>query len=366
MGGIPSKEMPTRPTSKSSQARQAAKSCNFGHAMTLGPMVTMSKHCSRCDQCEMHAMVTCVPTGENYCEFHSPVDVFLPKQNIRDEHTKAVKLMTSMRYDAGLCGVVTSGPLPSTGSKMPLPRVDGALTSVLQGTSTYEKHGIRRMPCLSSINMGPVMLFDGVTVWSKVLSNGMHSLRWYDGVQTVEESDTMGVLMRRDAAAYSHKSRYPGFPETSASLSRSFVRMAPLFDAAKDDVVIFDGAMSELAWYGAALSRIEARALFCSLYARIAEPKLQSLRRRMLDGVSFHVAGGFTFTEDATTHFRDVAGCVFQEESCVACILQGAAPWDDYIRERFVAVDAGVDPHPVFTGIISLFFGECYKQPATI
>ena len=86
----------------------------------------------------------------------------------------------------------------------------------------------------------------------------------------------------------------------------------------------------------------------------------------MLEGVSFHVAGGFTFTEDVTTHFRDVAGCVFQEESCVACILQGAAPWDDYIRERFVAVDAGVDPHPVFAGIISLFFGECYKQPATI
>jgi hypothetical protein len=249
---------------------------------------------------------------------------------------------------------------------MPLPRIDGAITLVLQGTSTYEKHGIRRMPCINSVNMGPVMLFDGITVWSKILSNGMHSLRWYEGVQTVEESDAMGSLMRRDCAAYSHKSRYPGFPETSASLTRSFVRMAPLFDAVKDDVVIFDPAMSELAWYGALLSRIETRALFCSLYARLAEPKLQSLRRRMLEGVSFHVAGGFTFTEDATTHFRDVTGCVFQEESCVVCILQGLAPWDDYICERIAAVDAGVDPHPVFAGLIRLFFGERYKQPLTI
>ena len=330
------------------------------------PMVTLLTRHSVCDQCDLNAFVTCDATRENYCEYHSPVDVIVPKQNIRDEHAAAVRLMTSMRFDAGLCGVVTSGPLPSNGSRMPLPRIDGAITVVLQGTSTYEKHGIRRMPCLSSLNMGPVMLFDGVTVWSKVLSNGMHSLRWYEGVQAVEESDAMGVLMRRDAAAYSHKGRYPGFPETASALKRSFVRMAPLFDASNDDVVFFDGAMSELAWYGATMSRIEARALFCSLYAHLAEPMLQNLRRRMLEGVSYHVAGGFTFTEDAATHFRDVAGCVFQEESCVVCILQGVAPWDDYIRERFVAVDAGVDPHPVFTAIISLFFGERYKQPATI
>jgi hypothetical protein len=329
-------------------------------------MVTLSSYRSRCDQCELDAMVTCNPTGENYCEYHSPVEVILPKQNIRDAHVKAVKLMTSMRYEAGLCGVVTAGPLPSKGSRVPLPRVDGAVTIVLDGAANSEKHGIRRMPSLNPVNMGPVMLFDGLTVWSEVLSNGLHSLRWYDGVQTIEESDALGSLMRRDCAAYSHKARYPGFPATTAPLTRSLVRMAPLFDAAKDDIVIFDSSMSELAWYGATLSRIEARALFCALYARIAETKLQSLRRRILEGVSFHVAGGFTFTENASTHFRDVAGCVFQEESCVVCILQGLAPWDDYIWERLAAVEVGADPHPVFAGIISLFFGERYKRQTNI
>jgi hypothetical protein len=348
--------MPTRPTTKKTNSCHKQKK----------PIVTLLSCRSRCDQCELDAVVTCNPTGEKYCEYHSPVDVVLPQKSLRDEHAKAVKLMTSLRYEMGLCGVVTSGPLPAKGSRVPLPRIDGAVTVVLQGACSSEKNGIRRMPELNSVNMGPVVLFDGITVWSHVLSNGMHSLRWYEGVQTIEESDAMGSLMRKDRAAYSHKTRYPGFPEAAASLRRSFVRIAPLLDAVQDDMVLFDEAMSELAWYGALLSRIETRALFCSLYARLAEPKLQSLRRRMLEGVSFHVAGGFTFTEDATTHFRDVTGCVFQEESCVVCILQGLVPWDDYIQERIAAVDACVDHHPVFAGLIRLFFGERYKQPLNI
>jgi hypothetical protein len=331
------------------------------------PKVGMLACMKMCDQCDLDAVVTCAASGENYCEYHSPVDVVLPRPSVRDEHVKAVKLMTSMRFDAGLCGEVTSGPLPTEGSRVPLPRIDGAVTIVLQGLKPWEKHGIRRMPELCIANMGPVMMHDGRTVWSNVLSNGIQSLRWYAGVQSAAESDAMGALMRCDCAAYSHKSMYPGFPETAnIATTRSVVRFAPLFDATRDDVVIFDAGVSELVWSGAELTRIEARALFCALYARLAEPLLYSLRRRILEGVSFHVAGGFTFTEEADTHFGDIAGCSFKEESCVVCLLRGLAPWDDYIRARFAAAADGTDTHPVFTALIALFFGERYKQPCTV
>jgi hypothetical protein len=310
-----------------------------------------------CDQCSLPAVVRAKTSSEKYCQFHSPVDISLAgRKDPRQEYTRAIKLMTEMRFDTGLCGVVTAGPMIQCARTAQLPRVEGSVTIVLRGAVSCEKHGIRRMPELSSVNMGPVLLHDNATIWSRVLSNGIHSLRWYDKVQTVQDSDAMGALMRQDYCAYSHKSKYPGFPG-NASLSPSIVRIPPLFDASRDDVVVFDEAMSELSWHGAVLSRIETRALFCSLYARLAEPMLYEVRRRIQRGVSFHVAGCFTFTEDATTHFRDVVACRFQEESCVACILQGLAPWDDYIRERFAAKD-----HSVFTAVISLFFGDCYKQ----
>lgn len=287
-------------------------------------------------------------------------------------HTKSVSLMTSMRAEAGLCGEVTSGPL--TPGAM-IPKVEGSVTILLQGMVSKEKHGVRHMPELSMENMGPVYLNDNTTVWSRVLSNGVHSLRWYSKFQNLAESNAMGAKMRQDYCAYSHKSKYPGFaagvqqPDLHQQQQRprgGIVCFPPLFDACNDEVVIFDEAMSELAWSGAELTRIEARALFCALYARIAVPALYDVRRRIQRGVSFHVAGSFTFTEDAATHFRDTADCSFKEASCVVCILQGLAPWDDYIRERFAAVEAANDAHAVFTAIVCLFFGDRFKHVAAV
>lgn len=330
---------PQMPTAPSKKVKGLVVPCGCGH---------------KCDQCDYPAVVKSKISRELYCEYHSPAEP--PKRDARQEHSMSVKLMTSMRVDAGLCGVVTSGPYPSLCA---LPRVDGAVTLALRGASASEKHGIRHMPELCAENMGPILLHDNVTVWSRVMSNGIHSLRWYDQLQTVEASDAMGAKMRNDYSIYTHKCKYPGFPRATASqLSSPILRFAPLCDAAKDDLVIFDPAMSELVWYGATMTRLEARSLFCALYARIAEPMLYNVRRRIMSGVSFHVAGSFTFTDTPATHFRDTR-CSFHVESCVVCILQGVAPWDDYILERCATND-------VFEVVVSLFFGERYKRPSTV
>ena len=216
----------------------------------------------------------------------------------------------------------------------------------------------------------------------------------------MEESDVMGALMRLERTACVEKYDYPGFPRTPLPIPMVCVRFPPLMPhflsnvfaahyssplsavaAARRELAQID---RQLLQRGANLSPMEVvcrrcccfrdslrvtndakqnaqeRALFCALYARLADPMLDEARRRIRCGVSMHVAGGITFTDDPQQHFADVKGCRFKEEACIACMLLGLAPWDNYIRMRVAAAERGSDPHPVFAVVVCLFFGWSY------
>ena len=107
---------------------------------------------------------------------------------------------------------------------------------------------------------------------------------------------------------------------------------------------------------------MQARALFCGLYAHLAEPWVEKKLRPLLrSGVSIHVADGLSMNSDADAQFHEIFGRQFQEEACITCMLRGGVmPWDDYLRGRMSAAKVGLDTHLVFCSVISLFFGTKY------
>lgn len=231
-----------------------------------------------CDACNSAAVVICDSSRELYCAKHAPSTIsstatICNKKQKNAEHKKkvreyrervhpaSVKVATALRVELGLYGSVTSSPLCSSGVPM---RVEGSVTLLLKaprGNQTGGR-GLLRMPELHSARLGPVLLSDGVSVWSLWLSNAMASLQWFN-TQTMSESDAMGALIRESGTVYGQKFNYPGFKKTTTDLELRCLRIPPLLDASKNNdnnTVGYENmpvCIQELMLSGATLTPIE-------------------------------------------------------------------------------------------------------------
>ena len=343
-----------------------ATQCYFGEA-------------AECDECFRDATVICKKSGELFCPDHSPLK---RKRCMYREHPSVtlINAAASVRRELGLHGSVTSGTMFHSGT---IAKFEGVQTIVVAQrfmTASKRQDGVSRMPELNPMRMGPVVLCDGKTVWSRLLSNGITSLRWYN-TQSKQESDDMGALIRADCYAIREKFEYPNFCN-KFGMALIGVRMPALLPhllparindnstpdevaASVRELAAIEARMPpperELMQVGATLSVLEARALFCALYARLAEPLLSDVRMRIRMGVSYHVANCACFLEDPAVYFENLENCRFQEEATLTCMLMNVAPWDDYIRRRVRDAECGTDSHAVFASVIGLFFGVRYS-----
>jgi hypothetical protein len=140
-------------------------------------------------------------------------------------HPASIKVATALRVELGLHGGVTSSPMHPPGVPM---RIEGAITLLLKVPRRGENVGVGllRMPELHSSRLGPVVLSDGVSVWSLWLSNAMASMQWFN-TQTMAESDAMGARIRDATVVYEQKFNYVGF-KTASDLELRCLRIPPL------------------------------------------------------------------------------------------------------------------------------------------
>ncbi len=172
----------------------------------------------------MYATFICRETNELYCSDHAPPSS--RRKKTHGGHVKSIKEEATARRELGLHGAVTSGPFFTS---MAIPRFAGAQTLVISKrfNSTLKNDGVSRIPQLHPMLLGPVVLCDGKTIWSKLLSNGMCSLRWYDA-QSLEESDALGAFIRADTRCLNQKYDHPLFPNAGRWGSLIGIRLPAL------------------------------------------------------------------------------------------------------------------------------------------